>query len=249
MGIPSLSYAQDEDAVCERAYVEGQRRGDYEEVGKHLATCRDTCPDIMVADCKRWRLELETRQPAISFKAVNGRGEPVEDVRVWIDGSLREHALPTGKLRVAPGERRIRIERDGAAAYEETVRIAEGQTRDVVAVLPAIVSPGTVPSAVWVLGGVGLAAVFIGGVVLVAGQAKRGDLADSCAPACDPAEGDAVVRLWTVGGVVAGVGGLLLGASVVLWATKTSEEPSTGEAPNTAWMSVGPNRLSLSGTF
>jgi hypothetical protein len=71
---------------------------------------------------------------------------------------------------------------------------------------------------VWILGGIGLASLGVGGGFGIAGLSQKSTL-DECRPRCASSEVDTMQRSFLVGDVLMGVGIVSLGAAAILYFT------------------------------
>ena len=86
-----------------------------------------------------------------------------------------------------------------------------------------------VPAAVWVLGGVGVAALASFAGFAVAGASQRDDLKSSCEPLCASGDVSKVRTKLVVADVSLGVGIVALGAATYLFVTRpATSRPATG---------------------
>ncbi len=147
-------------------------------------------------------------------------------------------------LKLMPGEHTVRVTLDGYRPVERAVKIATGKSTSVALELMPLddEAGGGLRTAGWVVGGVGVAAVLVGGVFhgLAARTRGEGDelgVGEQAARAelQDELEGRRTA-MWVGYGV--GVGLLAVSAALLLW---------PDDAPATA--AVGPSGISVGGTW
>jgi hypothetical protein len=182
---------------------------------------------------------MQSRVPTIIVKARAGDAE-VADVRVSMDGSELTPRLDGRAIEVDVGEHAFGFERPGAPRVEQKLLISEGEKGRVVEVafplatttpssperrnasLPTIVpsspeaSPGrSTPWTVYLLGGIGVAAMGTFATFGAMGLSGRGDLS-GCKPGCSSHRIDGVATQFAVADASLAVGAVaLLGAGVV----------------------------------
>lgn len=206
--------------VCADAYDNSQVLRDDGELmlaRAQLVLCQRVCPRNLGDDCQRWQSEVDARLASVVLEA-----RDAGEVRVRIDDRPAE-PLPPGEVLLEPGKHRFVFE-----------RVADGRTVEQVAVLGAgdkrhrIVAsfandepkeePGLGGGAVTsiVLLSVGGAALVVAGALAIKGHVDRGALFD-CRPYCAVEDVEAVRTTWTAAGIVAGIGGAMVAASLVVW--------------------------------
>ena len=196
-----------------------------------VACSSETCPDVVREDCAQSLRELDATIPTIVLSATVDGNDAVDAV-VRLDGAVVEGALGGRALAVDPGPHVVRFERAGSAPVEVKVVAREGEKNRPVAatfVLPRIAPPPSPPRHVAseggprlpilsvVLGSAGLAAIGGGVFMRMRADSDAQDLRGSCAPACDPAERDALSQRLVVSNVALGIGAVALGASALTW--------------------------------
>jgi len=225
---------------CATAYEQGQRLRKARHLmaaRAQLVVCSDAaCPAVLRDDCSRWLRDLDGSIPTVVLTARGENGLELSDVRVELDGKLLVTRLDGTPVQVDPGSRRFRFVRPDGSAVEKSVELDEGdRDQRVEAGFGGRASPAasmkadessSIPTATWVLGGIGLAA--LGGFAYFAldGRSKKSDL-DGCSPRCDPDQVDRARRSFLIGDIFLAVGvSALAGATVVY--TSQPRPPSTG---------------------
>jgi hypothetical protein len=230
LALPSGAAAQEKlgDAhkeVCADAYDNSQVLRDDKQLmlaRAQLAVCQRACPQKLAADCQRWQTEIEARLASVELEARDQLNRPVK-TRVRIDDRPAE-PLPAGEVLLEPGEHRFVFEREHGRAIEESVTLKEGEKRRrVVASFSdgaplKIAEDGMAPNEVTaiVLTSVGNVGLIVAGALAIKGHVDRGDLFD-CRPNCPQEDVDQVRTTWMASGIVAGIGGAMLGTALVVW--------------------------------
>ncbi len=234
---PATARADQTDA-CIEASVRGQQLRDQGKLlaaREQLLACGvQSCPRLLQKECAEWLAEVEARTPSIVIGAVDAEGRDTADVKVTLDGAPLLARLDGQAQPIDPGAHRLRFEHAGSATVEQQVILREGERRRVVTVrFPPLAptAPRAAPAApaapvaavgparsvaVVALGGL---AVASGVTFAVLGFGARGDashLRTTCAPACDPADVDAVRGKQIGANVAFGAAVLAAGAAAVL---------------------------------
>jgi len=194
---------------------------------ERLVVCaRDACPRAIQKDCKRWLGEVEAAMPTVVIHAVDASGGDIVGARALVDGVRLEGALDGRAVDMDPGEHLLRVEA-GASAVEQRIVIREGE-RDRLLPLrfPADARSRPAPAGVWVLGGVGAAAVTGGVLLWAVGRSEHGTLYATCGAThdCDESAVDRARSKLVAGDILFGVGLAAVGAAV-WWGITTSSAP------------------------
>ena len=166
-------------------------------------------------------------------------------VRVIVDGAKLGDQLPSGPLKVDPGAHTIRFEAEGLEPIEIEVALQKGEkAREVLADFskqkkaaqpaapegPAPAAAETAgrktPVLVYVLGGVGVLGLASFAYFGSTGKSEEDDLADSCAPGCDPADVDAAHRKMLIADISLGVSAMAFGAAAYVFFTRPAKTES-----------------------
>jgi hypothetical protein len=243
--------AADDKQACSAAYDQTQalrQAGKLSAARQQAVACmRDTCAEFVRTDCTRWLGEIDTSVPTVVFEITDVHGKDTAAVRVWLDGKPWLDKLDVKAVPMDPGDHTLRYEIDGASPHEESVRIREGEKnrklvfsfQQLPSTAPLQAPPtssgaGVTPkpsAAPWVVGGLGVAGLIVGGIfgglTLAAQSAVRtgcNDTTHTCTPAGHSAaeNGKTFGPVSTVGLAVGGVGVV---TSIVLFATR---KPSSG---------------------
>ena len=217
-----------------------------------LACGVQSCPRLLPKECAEWLAEVEARTPSIVLGAVDAEGRDTADVKVTLDGAPLLARLDGQAQRIDPGAHRLSFEHAGSATVEQQVILREGERRRVVTVRFPPLAP-TAPRAAPVASAAPAAAVgpartvavvALGGLAVasgvtfaVLGFGARGDashLRTTCAPACDPADVDAVRAKQIGANVALGTAILAAGAATVLvftWPAPLASRPALAVRP------------------
>ncbi|MGH7434369.1 MAG: hypothetical protein ACRENE_01705 [Polyangiaceae bacterium] len=186
-------------------------------------------------------------------------------VRAIIDGGIVVDRVDPTPVPLDPGKHRVRLERQGFPPLELTVDLRESEKSHVLPFYwqahfsgpagtgsseggaaggtDADPNAGTehrsrpTSPAIYVLGGLGLAATGVGAFLEVTGLGKRTSL-ESCKPRCAQGDVDTALNTTRAGDITLGVGLALVGAAAILYATRPSE-PRAATHKEVDWL-VGP---------
>ncbi|HZO11928.1 MAG TPA: hypothetical protein VFB62_01675 [Polyangiaceae bacterium] len=205
--------------VCADAYDNSQVLRDDGELmlaRAQLVLCQRVCPRKLADDCQSWQKDVDARLASVVLEA-----RDAGEVRVRIDDRPAE-PLPPGEVLLEPGKHRFVFERvaDGRS-IEQVVVLGAGDKRHRIAASFDEAKPeepglggGAVTSIV--LLSVGGAALVVAGALAIKGHVDRSALFD-CRPYCAVEDVEAVRKTWTAAGIVAGIGGAMVAASLVVW--------------------------------
>lgn len=195
------------------------------------------CHPAIVRECVKLYDALERDTPTLVVSARKGEGGELIDVRVEMDGKLVAESITGRPFAVDPGPHhfvfvhpeRGRVELTSSARVGERARVIEATFVDPLAKkpppAPAPAAPRApprasrgIPVASYVLGGVGV--VGIGGFVFLrlSAVSDYNHYADTCSPACNPDDVDAVDTKFTLSYVSLGVGAASLAGAVLVYA-------------------------------
>lgn len=236
--------AGDDRQICVSASEKGQQlrsAGRLVEAREQLNLCgRVECPKLIQQDCTQWMSEVLASLPSIVPGAKDRRGRDVIDARLSIDGKLATETLDGKPIVLDPGVHSFVFEAKGSGAgpaVKEQLVIKPGEKNRIVSVTistgddvaagsgrdlgmgerPAEASRSSPPVAAYVVGGLGVVALGVAGVMGLLANSDAHDLRSTCAPGCRQSDVDAIQTRYTIGGVTAGVGGALLITGVVLF--------------------------------
>lgn len=227
------------------------------EAREQLLVCaRDTCPASLKKDCTQWAAEVEQSLPTVVVEARAADGSDVIDVKVMVDGkTFLEHI--DGKPRpINPGVHTFKFQiEDAPAVVNKVVIVAGEKNRRLSAKFPgkegaaapaptATSTSGTenpppegdggsttrpVPTSVYVLGGIGLAALGGWGYFAMKFDGQVKDL-EACKPNCSQSAVDDASSTRTISYIPLGIGVVSLGVATVLFLTRPEEKASHKES-------------------
>lgn len=235
---PALADGKD---TCINAYEQTQtlrKDGKFVTARQQASICaKDSCPALLAKDCTKWSAELETQTPSVVIEAKNAAGADVQNVSVKVDGVAVVEKLDGKPIPVDPGSRVFRFETEGAAPIEKTVVLKEGEKSHKIPIAfaplaaTAPVAPETsgdrpIPAAVWIFGGVSVAALATSAVFTIDGLGKKSDL-DGCKPHCNADDVDAMNTRFTFADVALGAGVVAAAATLYLFFSRPSAAAPT----------------------
>jgi hypothetical protein len=218
---------------------------------KALACSQEQCPAIVKKDCAQWLGEIDAALPRVSFAVKDASGQDTLAARVFMDGQPLLPKLDGSATAVDPGERTFRVEIDGKPPQEQRVIIREGEKGRVLefSFADGAATPGGeesrpfqgdgassgIPTASWVLGGVGLVGVGLFATFGAIGLSEKSDAEDpsgGCAPSCSDDEVSSIRTKFLVADISLGVGIAALGAAVIVAVVAGGDEAeATAAAP------------------
>jgi hypothetical protein len=268
--LPRHAPAAENADACADAYELTQseeRSGRLFAARKDARVCAAKCPARLASDCNAWETRITAQIPSFVVQARGADGAPVA-VNVELDGAPAT-LMETGSIEAEPGPHRLVLIHLGVRV-EAHVDLVAGVRNQVVRVTVAdtaptipLSSPGTVgdtpkPRGVasaaddhsihfwrWLVGGLGLATVAVGGAVSISGEVLNIHGPNGCAPHCSNAQADEVVARWIIGDTIMGVGGAMV-LTTLLWPARRLAIPGQGPA---ARVSLGPAKMRLEVTF
>ena len=229
-----VAYGADGDP-CLVAPVDGQklqRAGKLLEARERFEVCAvKSCPSEIVDSCVRWMKQVDDALPSVVVAARDEKGRDLTDVRVSIDDGAPAD-LGARATRLDPGAHRFVFRRDGSADVEMQVVLREGEkNREVLATFraPADLAGATptesaaqserpVPALVWVVGGLGVAAVASFATFGALGVAERN--ADHCDTGCTQDQKNGVDSKYLVANISLGVGVVALAVATWLYLSR-----------------------------
>lgn len=262
--VPSVAHAADPDRkACLAAVDEGQKLrddGKLTDAKKQFLTCSaKTCGAAVSKQCEEWYAEAEKDVPSVLFRAKDGAGKELVDVKVIVDGKKISDSIGAQPLPLDPREHTIRFERADGAGVEDKFVLRVGEKNRMIELAfqpaPVAVAPPPPPPAPesklhvpllgWVGGGVFVAGAATTVIFAVLAHSKESDLRSSCAPHCTSDDRDGVKTKLTIAnvGMFVGIAGLAFGGVMTFLANRQPEK--TGSAG--VHVAVGPT--GLAGTF
>jgi hypothetical protein len=255
-GVLFVSGARADDVDrCLSSYEEAQRsrqEGKLRKAREQLAVCAvPTCPAVASRDCIKWLREVDEAIPSIVPAVVDAAGKDVVDARVLVDGQVVASHLSGSPLPLDPGAHRIRIEREGSAAIEETFvlrvgeknrrvdlrlpagsspTIARSRPRPSAASAPEAASSDGTSAAPLILGGVGVVALGAFAYLGLSARSELDDLDARCGGHCSSHDVDPVRRKALFADVALGVS-VLSFAGAAYFALREPDGGSSASRP------------------
>jgi len=245
---PSRARAEKADvptclAAHEGAQLNRRDRAMIEAAQKLRVCASDSCPGMVRADCLTWLEEVEHETPSVVLEAKADEGVLV-DVLVTMDGKSLATRLDGRQIPLDPGVHRFRFEAPGRAPIEQLVVLREGDKGHVVsaswetpkaapvAEAPVVRTERYTPPYVFVVGGVGIAAIGVGTAFFIVANSKKSDLSNTCKPFCSSDDVGAVKTKYVIGNVGVGLGIAAVATAVVLFVLRPERPvpPQVGQA-------------------
>jgi hypothetical protein len=222
-----------------------------------LVCSDEACPAMIRDECAKWLSETHAAMATVVPTARGRDGRDAAEVHVFVDGELLAERLSGGSFEVDPGEHEFRFVLADGTKIEQRFVVNEGETRRRIAVdfsslptaapqasaipaAPVVVQPTSrpIPVAVYVLGGLGVAALGSFTFFAISGKSKQNDLESGCAPRCADSEVAVMDHRYLAADISLGVGIVSLGAATWLLLSRRSQ---TSSAPS-AWVDIAPSR-------
>jgi hypothetical protein len=215
------------------------------EAREQLRICaRPTCPSMVQKDCTTWLDGVEQALPTIVLSAKDAEGRDLIDVSVTVDGQPLASKLQGDAVPMNPGPHTFHFQTGDGRSVDEQVLIREGvKNRDVTVVLakpggePAAAGPAggasdhasptatpdvssqgghTLRTIGWILGGVGVFGVALGGTFGVLAMSDKNGAHCDASGGCQPGPLNAA-RTAAAGSTASFiVGGLCAGGGIAL---------------------------------
>ncbi len=248
--IPRVARAIDKEACVAASDAAQKHRAGKKLVAarKELLVCaQDECPAVVKKDCADWLADVDASLPTVVVAAKDAAsGGDLVDVRVLIDGELLAERIDGAALPVDPGPHTIRFEPKTGKAVEQQIVVKEGERNRLVSVTLGEPAPapdpapapapapapdvtrdvppavqGT-PTAAWILGGVGVAALGSFAYFGLTGRSDVKELRDTCAPDCAKSDEDAARNKLLIADVSLAVSVVSLGIATYMFLTTPS---------------------------
>ena len=164
---------------------------------RFLQCGREECPALVRQDCETSLEGVESALPSVIVVARDPLGRDLRNVRVAVDGAHLTQSLDGRSMPVDPGAHTFRCEAEGYRAVEQSILLREGEKQRIVEVrlapLPQARASGP-PAAAYVLGGVAVACLAVGGYFGVRALSDYQDMKDRCGATqtCTTAEASSV---------------------------------------------------------
>lgn len=259
---PRDAAADDSKQACLAASEKGQQlrgAGKLVDAREQFNVCgRTECPKLIQQDCTQWMSEVLASLPSVVPGAKDRKGRDIIDARLTIDGKVATETLDGKPIVIDPGVHSFVFEAKGAGAgpaVKEQLVVKPGEKNRIVSVTiatgdDAVVGPlgpgsghteppvetsrSSPPIAAYVVGGLGVVALGVAGVMGLLANSDAHDLRSTCAPNCKKSDVDAIQTRYTIGGVTAGVGGALLITGIVLFIVHGKGSSRTGSNDGSA---------------
>lgn len=203
--------------------------------------------------------ELLPRVPRIAVKVPSG----VADATIEIDGKPAE--IQFGDADVDPGEHTVTVTASGRKEFREVVTVAEGERKEVEAVLapeqeeppppPPETKHGPPPVGAIILAGLGVGAGAAGAVLWVMGRNQEAKVEEACGgvkqcPATLKPDADAAATKIILGDILVGVGGAAFIGGGIWWlASGSKSEPPATSSKARPRVVVSPTRGGVWASF
>jgi hypothetical protein len=233
---------EDDKRTCLSSYVQAQaarQDGKLRASRQSLAQCgAATCPLLIRNDCVRWLREVDDALPTVVLSCTGPDGRDRADARVTMDGAAVATRLDGHAMPVDPGDHVFRFELPEGGSIEQRAVVREGEhDRAIAGAFPRVASTSTgttpvpaaarpVPTAVWILGGVGAASLAVSAVFAsLAWFARPGWFA--CNHSCSQDDVNSVKTRFAVADVTGGIAIAALGAAAWLYFTRPARAEAT----------------------
>jgi len=262
----SDAHAQDATDTCIDSSDRGQVLRDQGSLiaarEAFLACSEESCPEPVRLDCQAWFADADRRLPSIVVRPRDSRGRDLADVRVFDGPRLLAEGANGRAVSIDPGKHELRFERVGApSVILEFVARETEKARIVDVVIPSDAradardqsrpSGRAIPTASWVLGGVGLLGIGAFGYLGWTARSDVDEMRRSCAPRCDESRVDDARARALFANVSLGVGVLAIGTAT--WLALRGNAPEAPERTSRVRLVVEPRASGLaagvSGSF
>jgi hypothetical protein len=243
---PAAAWAQAPSiAACIEAHAHGQSErnaGRLQSAKEDFVNCSSSsCPSEIRNECIGFLAQVEQSQASIVFAAVDADGRDATEVQVKVDDQLLLEKLNGLATPLDPGSHRIVYVWPDGFEQEHSLVVAQGEKNRRVelrreaepkAVAPAAPPPNApaakrTPTAAYVLGGVGVAALGSFVAFAIAGKSAESDM-DGCKPYCVQSQADKMRLRYLLADISLGVSVVALGAGGYLYFS-AKREPARSE--------------------
>ncbi len=211
-----------------------RRQGELTLAAKEFAACtQPSCPAPVREECAARARQIDSVIPTVVPVAKIEDGQELVDVEVEVDGHVLTQRLDGRAHRLDPGPHRFQFHAKDRSSVEIDVVLAEGeQLRRVEAIWKPDSSKASapIPTAAYVLAGVGVVGLAGFGYFGLRGLSKEHDLsAENCEPRCDQDKTDDLERTYLFADISLAVGLLGLGGATYFYvSSRSTGSPSTG---------------------
>lgn len=262
-----------ERKACAAAAVDGQKLlkdGKLRQARDRLLECaKASCPKVVRSDCEEWLSETENKIPSIVLGAVDDSGNDLVDVKVKMDGETIAEKLDGQSIEVDPGEHELVfigpddeekkkkiVAREGKKDRMVRVAFKKEKPKDAEPAAAETTEPpaeddseGSSPVVGYVLMGVGVAAVGVGGFFYFSAKSDIDELSSTCAPRCAQGDVDAVNTKIIVSGMSATAGVVALGIGTYLVLSSPGKKKHEGHLSAGVVPTRGGAMFGLGGSF
>jgi hypothetical protein len=244
---------------CSAAFESAQRlqtQGKLRESQAKLIECsQSTCPTFLVRECVSLYDRVTSSIPTITLVARDEAGNPLTDVVVGVDGATLAENIDGRAFSLDPGVHEFQFTYQGKVVNVRQL-LSEGEkNKPVVAEFVLQASPpgtatppdagtkpegskgGGIPTATYILGGVGIAALGGGLAMRLVAAGNYNELLDTCNPNCSSGKVASVRTQYVISTVGFGVGAAALVGAGVIWAIGSG---GSGSEPDQAGLTLTP---------
>jgi hypothetical protein len=169
---------------------------------------------------------VEADLPTVRVTLRTEHGAAPATTRIWIDGAAVQSGALSAPIVLEAGPHEVRVEAPGyqAVRLQKALRPSDREVPVVVTLRPPEAprqdGQGGVPTASWVLAGVG--ALALGGAVYfgVTANDEYQELKQSCAPACEPSASDGMHQKAVIADIALASSVVAFAASAILYFTR-----------------------------
>jgi hypothetical protein len=247
---------KDQCGVAFEAAQRLQTQGKLRESQAKLIECsQSTCPAFLVRECVAVYDRVTASIPTITLVARDEVGNPLTEVAVSVDGASLAGQIDGRAFSLDPGVHDFRFDYQGKVVNVRQL-LSEGEkNKPVVAEFvlqapqpgpatqpddgtkPAQSKGGGVPTATYILGGVGIAALGGGIVMRLIAADNYNELVDTCSPNCSSGKVADVRTQYVISSVGFGVGAAAIVGAGLIWAFGSG---GSGSEPDQAGLMLTP---------
>jgi hypothetical protein len=227
------------------------------------ACARDTCPAAVRVDCAQFDAQADGAIPTFVLRARDEAGRDVVGMHVTVDGAPLATYEEGRPFELDPGPHTLRVESGARSVELKVVAREKEKARPVAVTFPAPSAPPAasaapskqappqgkpagrpIPTAAWVLGGLGV--LGLGSFITfgIVGFEKHSALRNSCAPRCTDDSIRPVHIDYAIGDISLAVSVASFGVATYLLATRPAARSASGLA-----IGIGPRAATIAGAF
>ena len=239
--------AKDQCGAAFEAAQHLQTQGKLRESQAKLIECsQSTCPTFLVRECVSLYDRVTASIPTITLVARDEAGNPLTDVVVAVDGATLAQNIDGRAFSLDPGVHEFRFTYQGKVVDVRQL-LSEGEKNKPV-VAEFILKPqsssatppdsgtkpegsrgGGVPTATYILGGIGIAALGGGVAMRLVAAGNYNELLDTCNPNCSSGKVASVRTQYVISTVGFGVGAAAIVGAGVIWAVSSGGSGSEAD--------------------